>query len=163
MALYSVRGAISQLGQCTFNNDFCIYAFIEIATPDGGRRLLKKILVCVDVQAAMDVGTEGEFFFDDLFVSGRGFLAQFWGLKTDERFVIDSVNMRKALAFVNLRRGILYTPLLFVGFPELLAGIGQAWSLINQSANRGRFFRRTPSPLPKSDLDVPTPERVGYV
>src|SRR5258708_1938223 len=78
MALFCERGTISRLGQSEFNNDFCIYAFIEISTPEGERRLLKKIIVFSDMHAAMDVGMEGQFFFDDVFVHGRRYLAQFW-------------------------------------------------------------------------------------
>jgi hypothetical protein len=161
MGLYRLQGTISQLGQCEFDNDLVIYAFIEILMPDGGRRLLKKVAVCTDIGAAIGVGTEGEFFFDEVFVVGRRFLSQFWGVKTDHREVVDSVNLRTMLTTVNLLRGIIFTPILLSGLPDLLAGIGQAFELLSGSVNRGRFFKRTETG--RSGPAAPlSPERLGY-
>jgi hypothetical protein len=162
MGLYSVRGTISQLGQCEFDNNLMVYAYVEIVDPTGGRRLVKKVAVCVDIQAALHPGLEGHFFFDEIFVSGRKILCQFWGISTVERFVVDQVDMRAGLARIHLFRGILYTPLFGLGLPMLIAGIGQTWSLLNGSANRTRFFRgegRKDAEVAKSR--PPLPERLG--
>jgi hypothetical protein len=95
-------------------------------------------------------------------LQGRRYLAQFCGLKTDGREVIDGVNLRATLAPLHIIKGLLLTPIMFVGLPELLAGIGQAWSLISGSADRKRFFRQTPPPLPAaSRTDLFSPERLG--
>lgn len=42
MGLYSLQGTISRLGQCEFDNDLVIYAYVEITTHDENRRLLKR-------------------------------------------------------------------------------------------------------------------------
>lgn len=36
MGLYSVRGTISQLGQCEFDNNLVVCAYVEIIDPTGG-------------------------------------------------------------------------------------------------------------------------------
>ncbi|WP_247804176.1 hypothetical protein [Bradyrhizobium sp. 191] len=141
------------------NSTTIFYAYVEITTHDENRRLLKKVAVAADIEASMGVGTAGESFFDDVFVYGRRFLSQFWGLRTADRSVVDSVDLRKILASANLVRGILLTPFMGYGLPNLLAGIGQAWTLLTGSGNRRAFFagghiaspRAMPPPLPLSE------------
>jgi len=71
MGLYLLCGTITQLGQCEFNNDLTVYAYIEIMDAAGARTLVKKVAVAVDIQAVIEPGVEGTFFLDDLFVPGR--------------------------------------------------------------------------------------------
>ena len=141
MGLYSLSGTITRLGQSEFNNDGTIYAFIEITDTDGLRTLLKKIAVGVDVEAAIGQGVVGQFYFDEVFVFGRRYLSQFWGVKTATHNVVDGTHFRKILAIANLLQGVLLTPFFGYGLPCLIAGIGQAWSLIDGSADRDAFFR----------------------
>ena len=141
MGLFFLNGTISRLGQSEFNNDITIYAFIEIVDAAGARTLLKKVAVAVDVEAAIDQGVTGQFYFDEVFVFGRRYLSQFWGVRTATHSVIDGTNFRKMLAVANLFQGVLLTPLFGYGLPCLIAGIGQAWSLIDGSADRDGFFR----------------------
>ena len=63
MGLYSLNGTITRLGQSEFNNDFQIYAFIEITDAVGARMLLKKVAVAVDVEAAIGQGVTGQSLF----------------------------------------------------------------------------------------------------
>ncbi|MEH2474087.1 hypothetical protein V1281_004729 [Nitrobacteraceae bacterium AZCC 2161] len=37
MALYSLSGTISQLGQCEFDNDLVVYANVGVARPHANR------------------------------------------------------------------------------------------------------------------------------
>lgn len=162
MGLYLLRGTILQLGQCQFDNDLVVYAYIEIMDAAGVRTLVKKVAVAVDIQAVIEPGTHGTFFVDELFVPGRRILCQLWGLLTVDRRVIDRVNLRTILTFRNLLQGILFTPVLGAGLTLLVAGIGQLWSHLNGSANRNRFFLRAE----KGEIDgakpgLPLPERLG--
>lgn len=166
MGLYLLRGTISQLGQCEFNNDLVIYAYIEIIDETGARTLVKKVAIAVDVQAVIEPGTHGAFFIDDVFVPGRNILCQLWGVSTEDREVIDHVNLRNILATANMFRGIIFTPVLGIGLPHLVAGIGQTWSLLNGTANRHRFFRRAANGeiiAGKPGLSLGMPERFGLL
>lgn len=166
MGLYSLNGTISKFGQCEFDNDLVIYAFVEIVDAEGARTLVKKVAVCVDIQAAVGEGTTGEFFFDAVFVFGRRYLCQFWGIKTAERSVTDGANFRAILAPTNLILGIFLTPLFGYGLPRLIAGIGQSWSLLDGSGDRKSFFHErrvlTAAAAP-ADARQPLawPERLG--
>lgn len=142
MGLYALKGTISQFGQCEVDNDLIVYAYIEVVDAAGRRTLVKKVAVSVDVQAVIELGLEGTFFFDEVFVVGRRILSQLWGASTSDRDVIDTTNLRTILAVTNMLRGIVFTPVLGLGIPYLLAGIGQTWSLIDGSANRRRYFHK---------------------
>ena len=162
MGLYSLSGTISRIGQSEFDNDVVNYAFIEIVDAEGRRKLVKKVAVCVDVQAAIGEGVTGEFFFDAVFVFGRRYLCQFWAVRTAERSVVDGTNFRAILAPVNLIAGIILTPFFGYGLPRLIAGIGQLWSILTGSADRKRFFVEGQIAAPMvGPRPLPLPERLG--
>lgn len=171
MGLYRLEGTISRLGQCEFDNDIVVYAYIEFVDAHGQRTLVKKVAVCVDIQAAIGEGVDGTFYFDELFVSGRRYLCQLWGLRNAERSILDGADLRRILAIVHLVRGILFTPVFAVGLPDLIAGVGQTWSLMSGSAVREKFFvRNDAASAPRGLLyndgvgavrPLPMPERIG--
>ena len=162
MGLYSLNGTITRLGQSEFNNDVTIYAFIEITDSKGARTLIKKVAVAVDVQAAIGEGVAGQFYFDDVFVFGRRYLCQFWGVRTATHSIVDGANFRKMLAVFNLIWGILLTPLFGYGLPCLIAGIGQSWSLLTGSADRDGCFRGPEVAAEEAGpRPVALPERLG--
>lgn len=161
MGLYALKGRISQFGQCEVDNDLVVYAYIEVVDTAGLRTLVKKVAVGVEVQAVIEPGIEGTFFLDDLFVTGRRILCQLWGVSTTERDVIDSANLRNILAASNMLRGIVFTPLLGLGIPYLLAGIGQTWSLLDGSGNRRRYFLKVMNGGVEGQSGPSLPERLG--
>ncbi|PZA10770.1 hypothetical protein DNX69_15595 [Rhodopseudomonas palustris] len=161
MGLYALEGTITQFGQCQVDNDLVVYAYIEVVDAAGLRTLIKKVAVGVDVQALIEPGMEGTFFIDEFFVVGRRILSQLWGVSTTERDVIDSANLRTMLAASNMFRGIVFTPLMGLGIPYLLAGIGQCWSLIDGSGNRRRYFDKAINGDVGSRPGPPLPERLG--
>jgi len=161
MGLYALKGTIVQLGPCELDLDLAVYAFIEIIDPQGARTLVKKVAVGADVQAVIQPGSQGTFFIDEVFMVGRRILSQLWGVSTSNRDVIDTANLRTMLAVTNMLRGIVFTPLMGLGIPYLLAGIGQTWSLINGSANRQRYFRKVTSGEVEGSSGPPLPERLG--
>ncbi|NEW97160.1 hypothetical protein [Rhodopseudomonas sp. BR0G17] len=161
MGLYALEGTIVQLGPCEVDLDLAVYAFIEIIDPQGARTLVKKVAVGVDVQAVIQPGSQGIFFIDEVFVVGRRILCQLWGASTSDRDVIDTANLRTILAVTNMLRGIVFTPILGLGLPYLLAGIGQSWSLINGSANRRRYFHKAINGDVERRSGPPLPERLG--
>ncbi len=161
MGLYALKGTIVQLGPRELDLDLAVYAFIEIIDPQGTRTLVKKVAVGVDVQAVIEPGSQGTFFIDEVFMVGRRILSQLWGVSTSDREVIDTANLRTMLAVTNMFRGIVFTPLMGLGIPYLLAGIGQCWSLIDGSANRMRYFRKVTSGEVEGSSGPPLPERLG--
>ncbi|MCG6205843.1 hypothetical protein LPW26_14420 [Rhodopseudomonas sp. HC1] len=161
MGLYALKGTIVQLGPCELDLDLAVYAFIEIIDPEGARTLVKKVAVGVDVQAVIQPGSQGTFFIDEVFVVGRRILSQLWGVSNGERDVIDSANLRTMLAASNMFRGIVFTPILGLGLPYLLAGIGQTWSLLDGSGNRRRFFHKALNGDVDGRSGPPLPERLG--
>ena len=93
-----------------------------------------------------------------MFVFGRRYLSQFWGVRTAAHSVVDSANFRSVLAVANLFQGVILTPFFGYGLPCLIAGIGQSWSLLTGSADRHGFFRgELVFPVPKSDEPQPPP------
>ena len=161
MGLYALKGTISQFGQCEADNDLVVYAYIEVVDAAGLRTLIKKVAVGVDVQAVIEPGMQGTFFIDEFFVVGRRILSQLWGVSTTERDVIDSANLRTMLAASNMFRGIVFTPILGLGLPYLLAGIGQTWSLLDGSGNRARYFHKVMNGEVGGRSGPPLPERLG--
>jgi hypothetical protein len=141
MGLYRLRGRLTQLGQCQFDNETIIYAYVEIVGADGSRSLVKRVAVCTDVSSGLHEGMEGEFYFDKLFVFGRSIYCQLWGFETAERRIVDSVNMRSAVTRGNLIFGILFTPVLAIGSTHLVAGLGQLAILLTGSVSRRKFLR----------------------
>ncbi|MFT3940293.1 hypothetical protein [Rhodopseudomonas sp.] len=158
MGLYALNVTITQLGQCEVDNDLVVYAFIEIVDPEGARTLVKKVAVCVDVQAVIQPGSQGTFFIDGVFVVGRRILSQLWGVSTGEREVVDYANLRAMLAASNMVRGIVFTPILGLALPYLF---GQTWSLLDGSGNRRRYFRPVISGEVEGSSGPPLPERLG--
>jgi len=70
----------------------------------------------------------------------------------------------RVLAAANMFRGVIFTPVLGIGLPHLVAGIGQTCSLLTGAANRPRFFRRTANGeivTGKPGLSLGIPERAG--
>jgi hypothetical protein len=150
MGLYRFSGTVTRLGQCEFNNDYEIYAYVEIST-QRGRRMVKKVAVYADVAACLFQGLEGDFNFDDVFVPGRRAHCQLWGVRSAERAIIDSFDLRASMMRLNLLCGVLFTPVFGAGALRLVAGLGQLMSILNGSTDRGVFFEETQEELEAAD------------
>jgi len=58
MSLFSIKGAVTAIGQSQFNNAITIYAYLEITEPSGRRVKIDQVAVCNDVAAAFRLGAE---------------------------------------------------------------------------------------------------------
>jgi len=164
MGLYRISGTITRLGQCEFDNDYEIYAYVEVTGTIGRRTLVKKVAVFADIGSSIHQGLDGDFYFDEVFVPGGRAHCQLWGIRAPDRCVIDSVDLRANMMRFNLLCGILFTPVFGAGLVRLIAGIAQMISILTGAADRQRYFDTAidgpgdgPSPLSdryKSSIDA---------
>ncbi len=140
MGVFNVTGTIAAIGQCEFNNRGTLYAFIDIVEPSGRRVSVQNVAIGNQVAPAIVLGTAGEFFFDKLFVPGRRFVSQMWGVKTSDGLVALDNNMRTSQAFLNVIVGVVALPLLGLGIPFLVLGIFQLFQLVALAGTRQERF-----------------------
>lgn len=139
MGIFSVTGIIRSLGQSEFDNHGTRYAFVDIVEPSGKRVLVQNVFVGNQVLPIIDLGTEGEFFFDKMFVPGKPLTSQLWGVKTHDGLVAYDHNLRIGIAIVCLVFGTLFA-LIGVGIPFLIVGIVQLIKVMGALGARQRLF-----------------------
>jgi hypothetical protein len=116
MSLFSIKGAVTAIGQSQFNNAITIYAYLEITEPSGRRVKIDQVAVCNDVAAAFRLGQSGEFFVDRIFRYSRTYRCQLWGIKADGIATLDSIDIRKRVSFGQFVLGIMLIPVFGLGF-----------------------------------------------
>lgn len=140
MGLFSISGTITAIGQSIFNNDFTIYAYVEVTEASGRRVIVEKVIVCNDVAAMLLLGGVGEFFFDKWFVFDARFRAQLWAIKSDRAAVLDRRDVRKSFIAHHLVWGTILLPVVGVGLLWLLPGLASLFSLLSGSVDRRKVF-----------------------
>jgi len=143
MGLFKVSGTIAAIGQGEFNNHGTFYAFMEIREPGGRRVIVRNVGVLNQVASSIVLGANGEFFFDKLFVYGRPFISQLWGVKTVDGLVAFDNDMRKHAMAVSFLIGTLTIPLLGAGFLLIALGLFQLLYVILRAGARKRMFYGT--------------------
>lgn len=140
MSLLSITGTVTAVGQSQFDNILAIYAYLEITEPSGRRIQIDKVAVCNDTAALLQMGIVGEFFFDKMFVYGRRYHCQLWGIKAENMAVFDRDNMRKMVMIHHIVVGTLLLPFGGLGAFWLLPGLASLMTLLSGSANRSALF-----------------------
>jgi len=140
MGLLNLKGTITALGQSQFDNVATIYAYIEITEASGRRILIDKAAVANDTAALLAMGSVGEFFFDQMFVYGRRYHYQLWGIKAENMAVIDRVDARKMVMIHHIIIGTLLLPIGGIGAFWLLPGLGHLVTILSGRVNRDSLF-----------------------
>jgi hypothetical protein len=140
MSLLNLKGTITALGQSHFDNVVTIYAYIEITESSGRRILIDKVAVANDTAALLAMGSVGEFFFDRMFVYGRLYHYQLWGIKAENMAVIDRVDARKMVMIHHIIIGTLLLPIGGIGAFWLLPGLGHLMTILSGRVNRDSLF-----------------------
>lgn len=125
--LFSVKGAVTNVGQSKYNNNAEVFAYVEVTEPSGRRVMIEKIVISNDVGSVFEAGIAGEFFVDRVFRSGE-VRCQLWGIKTHDREILDRKNFRLHASTAQLLYGIITIPVLGLGFilavPALIRLLG---------------------------------------
>lgn len=146
MSLFSINGTVTAIGQSLFNNDLTIYAYIEITEVSGRRVNVEKVAVCNDAASQLQLGSAGEFFFDKMFVHGRRFRCQLWGIKSESMAVFDRHDARKLIIVHHILWGIVLLPIFGTGLFWLLPGLASLWTVLSGRADRkGLFYGSNPA------------------
>lgn len=140
MGLLNITGTVTALGQSQFDNNLTIYAYLEITEPSGRRIQIDKVAVCNDTAALLQLGRVGELFFDKMFVYGRRYHYQLWGIKAENMAVFDRHNLRKLVRIHHIVVGTLLLPFGGLGACWLLPGIASLLTSISGSVNRHSLF-----------------------
>jgi hypothetical protein len=114
MTLFQINGTVTAIGQSEFDNVVTLYAYLEITEASGSRIAIEKVAVCSDVAARLRIGVSGEFFVDRM-SRHSGIRCQLWGIKTDGVAVLDSRDLRKRIAGLQLIWGLVLMPLAGIG------------------------------------------------
>jgi hypothetical protein len=137
MTLFQIHGTITAIGQSVFDNVVTLYAYLEI-TDDSGRLIsIENVAVCSDVGARLRMGVSGEFFVDRI-SRQSGIRCQLWGIKADGVAVLDSRDLRKRIATLQLLWGIVLTPFGGVGLILLVPALFRLAA--SSSQDRSRMF-----------------------
>jgi hypothetical protein len=135
MSMFQIKGTVSAIGQSEFDNVVTLYAYLEITEGSGRRISIEKVAVCSDVAARLKLGVFGEFFVDRI-SRHSGIRCQLWGIKADGVAVLDSRDLRKRIAALQLIWGLVLTP--FAGVGLLL--VVPALFRLAASEDRSRMF-----------------------
>ncbi|CEG09233.1 MAG: hypothetical protein J0G33_05555 [Afipia felis] len=148
MGLFNIAGTVTALGQSQFDNIHTVYAYIEITEPSGRRVQIDKVAVCNDTAALLAMETSGEFFFDKMFVYGRRYHCQLWGIKSDNMAVMDRTNVRIMVMWHHIILGLLLMPIGFLGSFWLFPGLGHLITILSGRVNRQeRFYGSNPAEI----------------
>jgi hypothetical protein len=156
MSLFQINGTVTAIGQSVFDNVVTLYAYLEITEDSGQRVSIENVAVCSDVGARLRMGVSGEFFVDRI-SRNSGIRCQLWAIKADGVAVLDSRDLRKRIATLQLMWGLVLTPFggagLFLVVPALfrLAASG--------SEDRRRMFYGT-DPAETLRLERQQPVRI---
>ena len=140
MSLLNIKGTVTAHGQHQFDNHLTIYAYLEITEPSGRRIQIDKVAVCNDTAALLQLGSVGEFFFDKMFVYGRRYHCQLWGIQAETMAVFDRHNLRNMVIAHHIVVGTLMLPIGGLGAFWLLPGIASLLTVISGKVNRRRMF-----------------------
>lgn len=140
MSLLNIKGTITAYGQSVVDNVMTIYAYIEITEPSGRRIQIDKVAVANDTAAVFALGGVGEFFLDKMFVYGRRYHYQLWGIKAENVAVIDRVDARRLVALHHIVLGTLLLPIGGIGAFWLFPGLAHMVAILSGSVNRDRLF-----------------------
>ena len=111
MSLFSVRGTVSGVGASTFNIFGGRFAFVEFQEESGRLVRVENVSAFADVQPAIEVGAEGEFFFDRILFSSINPTRQLYAARAGGR----SIYCDKSLRDNSIGCGIVFgLPLLLV-------------------------------------------------
>jgi len=137
MSLFHINGTVTAIGQSEFDNVVTLYAFLEITEASGRPISIEKVAVCSDVAARFKIGVSGEFFVDRI-SRHSGIRCQLWGIKTNGVAVIDSRDLRKRIAALQLIWGLMLTPLAGIGLLLVLPALFRLAA--SGSEDRRRMF-----------------------
>jgi hypothetical protein len=140
MSLLTFKGTVTALGQSQFDNVVTIYAYIEITEASGRRIQIDKVAVANDAGTLLTMGSVGEFFFDKMFVYGRRYHYQLWGIKAEKMAVMDRVDARKMVTIHHIIFGMLLLPIGGLGALWLLPGLGHLVTMLSGRVNRDQLF-----------------------
>jgi hypothetical protein len=140
MGLLSIKGTVTAHGQSHFDNYLTIYAYLEITEPSGRRIQIDKVAVCNDTAALLQLGSASEFLFDKMFVYGRRYHYQLWGIKAEDMAVFDRHNLRNMVIVHHIVLGTLMLPIGGLGAFWLLPGLASLMTVISGKVNRRRMF-----------------------
>ena len=98
MSLFELDGTITAIGQSIYDNDFHLYAYIEITDASGVRTLIEKVRVFNDVGALLAQGLTGRFYVDRIFDGANNLRCQLFGVRSDRATVLDPKDLRKRIA-----------------------------------------------------------------
>lgn len=140
MGLLSIKGTVTAIGQSQFDNNMAVYAYLEITEANGRRVMIDKVAVCNDTASVLQLGCVGEFYFDRMFIYGRRFFCQLWGIKGDDTVVIDRHHLRKMVAAHHVFVGLLMLPVGGFGLFWLLPALFSGLTMLSGRVNRRRMF-----------------------
>jgi hypothetical protein len=140
MSLFQINGTVTAIGQSEFDNVVTLYAYLEVTEASGRRISIEKIAVCSDVAARLRMGVSGEFFVDRI-SRHSGIRCQLWGIKADGVAVLDSRDLRKRIAALQLFWGLVLTPLAGVGLLLVVPALFRLAA--SGSEDRSRMFYGT--------------------
>lgn len=123
MGLFRIEGTITSVGASQHDLSGRIYSFIELTESNGRRIRVERVGVSSQVDAYLEPGTAGTFYFDRLL----GFLApsvkHLWGVKSsNDEACFDPTNVRFAVGARHLIQGLVLS-LFFIGLPLLAFSI----------------------------------------
>ena len=140
MSLFNIRGTVTAVGQSQFDNNLTIFAYLEVTEMSGRRILIDKVAVCNDTSSLLQLGGTGEFFFDKMFIYGRKFHCQLWGIKADNMAVLDRNDLRKMVMAHHILYGLFLLPFFGVGLFCLLPALASLMTTLSGGVNRSRCF-----------------------
>lgn len=140
MGLFQIEGTITSVGASQHDLSGRVYSFIELTEVSGRRVMVERVGVSSDVDAHLEVGTAGTFYFDRL----MGFLApsvkHLWGVKSSEGGVcFDPTNVRFAVGVHHLRQGLMLS-LFIIGLPLLAFSIFEILGCAGSRLAREQLF-----------------------
>jgi hypothetical protein len=140
MSLLSITGTVTAVGQSQFDNNLTVYAYLEITESSGRRCLIEKVAVCNETNASVQPGSAGQFFFEKMFVYGRRFHCQMWGIKSNDLAVFDRHNLRTVVTTHHILFGLFLLPVGGLGAFWLLPGLASLMTMLRGGANRRALF-----------------------
>lgn len=140
MSVFKITGTIAAIGQSQFDNHATLYAFVEIVEPSGRRVMVRNVAVGNQALSTINVGSQGEFFFDKFIVGIGRSASQLWGVKTRDGLVaFENRNFRTPFVVRHIGIG-LFASLFLFGIPYVVLGLVQLAGLIGSFGAREQLL-----------------------
>lgn len=139
MGLFYIEGTITLVGASQHDLRGRVYSFIELTEASGRRVRVERVGVSSQVDAHLEPGTPGTFYFDRL----TGFLApsvkHLWGVKSHGEACFDPTNVRFIAGIRHLFQGLILS-VLVVGLPLLAFSIFEIFGSAGSRLAREQLF-----------------------